>query len=70
MADDNAVDMTSDGDDDQGDILPPTKKYKWADLHYLLPVLIGPQSPKMEKPVTTVQSQVYMGVHVSSQSGT
>ena len=32
MADDNAVDMTSDGDDDQGDNLPPTKKYEQSRL--------------------------------------
>lgn len=32
MADDNAVDMTSDGDDDRGDNLPPTKKYKQSRL--------------------------------------
>ena len=34
MADDNAVDMTSDGDDDQGDILPPTKKCKQSRLAF------------------------------------
>lgn len=34
MADDNAVDMTSDGDDDRGDILPPTKKYKQSRLAF------------------------------------
>ena len=34
MADDNTVNMTSDGDDDQGDILPPTKKYQPSRLAF------------------------------------